>query len=697
MSDPFPYPTARRDDVVDDYHGTPVPDPYRWMEDPDSPELIAWVDAQNALTAEYLAEISQRDAIAERLTEYYNYPKYTPPIQKAGRYFYTYNDGLQNQPVTFTLDAADAVARPVLDPNTFSEDGTVSLSGQAFSQDGRWVAYGLSTGGSDWQEIRIRSTETGEEHPEVLRWCKFASIAWNADSSGFYYNRFPEPEKGETDTATAVNNKVYWHTLGTAQADDVLVFERPDEPELNFSPELSSDGRCLLLNVWHGAINRNRVYYRRIETSAETRAVNPNAGGEFVRLIDTPDAEYNYIGSDGDRLLFKTDLDAPRGRVIAIDLAQPEREHWRTIIPESEQVLFAVMMVHQQLVVVTLQNAYFGIQRFALDGTFIGEVALPGMGTLAGLTGEPDQAEMFIDFQSYLYPPTIYRYDFAADTLTPWRSSTLNFDPTQYETTQMWVTSKDGTQVSMFLTYRKGLIADGTNPTLLYGYGGFSAAVTPLFAPQVLHWIERGGIYAAVNLRGGSEYGEAWHQAGMLEHKQNVFDDFIAAGEWLVAQRYTAPSRLAIMGRSNGGLLVAACMLQRPELFGAVICIVPVTDMLRYHRFTAGRYWTYEYGNAEADAEHFRFLYAYSPLHNVRPGAAYPPTLITTADRDDRVVPMHAKKFAAALQSADAGTNPLLLRLDTRSGHGLGKPISKWIEEWTDIHAFLAHVFNISS
>lgn len=686
MPSKFTYPPARKEEVIDLYHGTPVPDPYRWMEDPDDAELAAWVDAQNTLTSEYLAEIPQRDPINRRLTALYNFPKYTPPEQKAGRLFYTYNDGLQNQPVTFVQDVPEAVARVLLDPNTLSEDGTASLSGQVFSKDGTLVAYGVSVGGSDWQEVRVRSVESGADLPDVLRWCKFAGIAWKADNSGFYYNRFPEPAKGEVDTATTLNNKVYWHTIGTAQSEDVLIYERPDEPELNFFARLSDDEHYLVLNVWHGAINRNRIYYR-----------PTNQDGEFIRLIDTPDAEYDFIGSDGDTFFLKTNLDAPRGRIIAIDLANPAREHWRTLVPENDDVMIAVRIVNHELIVITLRNAFYGISRYALDGTFLKAIHLPGMGTLGGLTGEADQAELFIDFQSYLYPPTIFRYDFATETLTPWREVSMDFDPTEYETTQMWYPSKDGTQVSLFLTYRKGMMADGNNPTLLYGYGGFSAAVTPMFAPQILNWIQHGGLYAVANLRGGSEYGEAWHQAGMLGNKQNVFDDFIAAGEWLIAQQYTQPKRLAIMGRSNGGLLVAAVMLQRPELFGAVICVVPVADMLRYHRFTAGRYWTYEYGNAEADPEHFRFLYAYSPLHNIKPGVTYPPTLITTADRDDRVVPMHAKKLAAALQAADTGENPLLLRLDTRSGHGLGKPTSKWIDEWTDIHAFLFHVFGMET
>ena len=678
MSRKFTYPEARQDEVVENYHGTPVADPYRWMEDPENTELAGWVEAENQLTFDYLAEIPARAMLHRRLTTLYDFPKTNAPESRNGRYFFAYNDGLQNQPVLQKQDGLEGDPQPILDPNTLSEDGTVALMIQAFNDDGTLLAYSISAAGSDWQEIRIRNVDTLTEYDEILKWCKFPGIAWSKDSSGFYYNRFPAPEGGENDTQIALNNALYWHKLGTPQADDMLIFERPDAPELNFTPEITDDGQYLVLNVWHGAVNRNRIYYREVESD-----------GDFVRLLDEPNAEYTFVGNEGSVFYFQTDLDAPRSQLIAIDTANPAREHWRVIVPEQDDVILSTKFVNRQIVVVMLHQAYYQIKIYALDGAFVGDVPLPGMGSIFSIEGKRDGQELFVDFRSHLYPPTIFRYDFATGEMKPWRQPTLEFSPDDYETKQVWYPSKDGTQVSMFITAKKGLVLNGENPTLLYGYGGFSIPLAPDFASQILSWISSGGIYAVANLRGGSEYGEAWHQAGMLANKQNVFDDFIAAAEWLTANHYTKPKKLAIMGRSNGGLLVAACMLQRPDLFGAVICGVPVTDMLRYHKFTAGRYWTYEYGNAEENAEDFKFLLAYSPIHNIKKGVTYPPTLITTADHDDRVVPMHAKKFAAALQANDAGNHPILLRLDMKSGHGMGKPTSKWIDEWADIQAFL--------
>jgi prolyl oligopeptidase len=490
----------------------------------------------------------------------------------------------------------------------------------------------------------------------------------------------------EDKSATPFNSQIYFHRVGSAQADDVLVFERPDQKELGFIPIMTDDGAYLILHVWHGAINRNRIYYRPMDSS-----------GDFIRLLDQADAEYDFIGNDGMIFFFQTDLDAPRSRIIAIDIENPARENWRDIIAQQEDVILDTSIVNDQFVVVSMHDANHRIKLYNLDGRFVSDIPLPGVGSIMGLSGKREDEEFFIDFQSYLYAPTIFRYDFAAGTLRPWQNPKVAFAVADYQTAQVFYRSKDGTRIPMFLTHKRGLVFDGNNPVLMYGYGGYSISYTPQFSPHILEWLELGGVFAVVNLRGGSEYGEEWHQAGMLGNKQNVFDDFIAAGEWLIENKYTRTEKLAIIGRSNGGLLVSACMTQRPDLFGAVICVVPVTDMLRFHRFSAGRFWTHEYGNAEEDPEHFEFMIKYSPLHNVKPGTTYPPIMVTSADHDDRVVPMHSKKFVATLQAADSGQNPLLLRLDMRSGHGLGKPTSKWIDEWADIFAFLVQNLNIGN
>jgi prolyl oligopeptidase len=677
------YPTARLDDVVEDYHGTPVPDPYRWLEDPTSPETQAWREVQQHLTHTFLGAIPARPTLKARLMELWNFTRASVPIKAGSRYFFTENDGLQNQDVLYMQQDLAAEPVEILNPNHLSADGTVALVSQSYSRDGTLLGYGLARHGSDWQEIRVRHIDAGRDYAEVLQWCKFTHIAWKHDNSGFYYSRQSEPSAGPSDDQETVN-RLYWHTLGTSQAADQLVYERPDRRELHFGPFITEDGQYLILHVWHGAIPKNRIYYREVASD-----------GPFIRLLDTADARYDFIGNVDTLFYFHTDLDAPHGRIMAIDIAQPAREHWREILPQQDDVIAIARLINDLFAVVFMHDAHHQFRLHTREGRFVRDIALPALGSIVGLTGKHDDAELFLGFQSFLYPTTILRYDFTTDGLTPFHTPTLAFDSALYETRQVFYTSTDGTRVPMFLSQKKGLERDGHHPTLLYGYGGFAVSLTPFFAVSPLVWLEQGGIFAVANLRGGNEYGEAWHQAGMLEHKQQVFDDFIAAAEWLIQERYTKTEKLAIMGRSNGGLLVAACMLQRPDLFGAVVCGVPVTDMLRYHRFTAGRYWVPEYGNAEMDPEHFRFLYAYSPLHNVTRGVAHPPTLITTADTDDRVVPSHALKFAAALQAADAGNQPILLRIDTQAGHGLGKPTAKLVEEQADIFAFLFHTLKI--
>lgn len=672
----FQYPPAPRSGVVDDYHGRAVPDPYRWLEDAESPETQAWTQAQNELTRQFVDELPPRAQFIERLTALWNYPRLSAPVTRHGRAFFQKNDGLQNQPVLYWQEG-EAPPQPLLDPNTLSEDGTIALIGQSYTKDGRYLAYTLSQSGSDWQTIKVRQVDSGQDTGDEIAWCKFTNAAWLPDGSGFYYARYPAPDE-MPDALPSTHQRVYFHKMGTAQSADALIYARPDAPELGFNPEVTDDGRYLVLHVWDGTDPRNRFYYRDL-----------HSGGEFVRLIEQMEAKYIFIANDGPLFYFETDYEAPNGRVIAINIEKPARSHWQEIILESEEVIEFSRMVHDQFVLDRLHHASHRLYLFQKDGTAVGEIPLPTPGSIIELTGRREDKELFFQFQSFLYPPTIFRYDFITGQVTAVYQPTLQFDPSLYETRQVFYESKDGTAVPMFITHKKELALDGNNPTLLYGYGGFNINLPPLFGPTRLAWLEWGGVYAQANMRGGAEYGESWHQAGMLQNKQNVFDDFMAAAEWLIAEGYTSPRRLAIEGRSNGGLLVAACMIQRPDLFGAVHCGVPVIDMLRYHRFTAGRYWTSEYGNAEEDPAHFQFLFAYSPLHNIKSGVSYPPLIITTADTDDRVVPMHAKKFAAALQAADAGAHPLLLRVDMKAGHGLGKPTAKLIEEAADIYSFL--------
>src|SRR2546426_9005093 len=675
------YPTARKSDVVDDYHGTRVPDPYRWLEDPDSPESRAWIEAQNRLTAAYLAEIPARAAIRERLTKLWNYPKYGTPFRKARRYFFFKNDGLQNQSVLYKQASLTADPETLLDPNLLSEDGTVALSTLAVSDDGRLLAYGTSASGSDWEEFRVRDVAEGRDRSDHLKWIKFSGGSWTNDGAGFFYSRYPEP----VDKAlTEVNRfqRLYYHRLGTDQAQDVLVYERPDQPDWGMNAEVTDDGRYAVLQVWLGTDRRNRVYYLDLK-----EAKRPKVTGEVVRLLDDFDASYSFVGNDGPVFYFLTDLDAPRKRVIAIDTRHAERARWREIIPQSADVLEGIQIIHDTFVAQYMHDASSRLRLFALDGRPVKELELPTLGSIGGISGERKDDEMFYAFTSFLYPTTIFRYDFKTGASSVFKAPTIDFDPSGYEPKQVFYASKDGTRVPMFITHKKGLRLDGSNPTYLYGYGGFNISLTPAFSVAVLAWLEMGGVYAVPNLRGGGEYGEEWHQAGMHDKKQNVFDDFIAAAEFLIAQGYTSTPKLAIAGGSNGGLLVGASITQRPELFGAALPAVGVMDMLRFHKFTIGWAWVTDYGSADSAAQ-FPYLYKYSPLHNIREGTRYPATLVTTADHDDRVVPGHSFKFTAALQAAQAGPRPVLIEIETKAGHGAGKPTSKLIEEQADRFAF---------
>jgi prolyl oligopeptidase len=664
---------------VDAYHGVDIADPYRWLEDADSAETAEWVAAQNAVTFAYLEGMPEREAFKQRLRRLWDYERYGVPQRRGGRYLLSKNDGLQNQAALYTLDALDAEPRLLLDPNALSDDGTVALSGTSISDDGRLLAYSLASAGSDWVEWRVRNVESGEDLPDRLLWSKFGGAAWSPDGSGFYYNRYEEPDGG-VYVAVNYHQKVYHHLLGTPQSDDVLVYERPQDREWMFGAHVTEDGRYLLLNVSKDTGRRNAVFYRDLAAD----------GAGFVELLPEFDAEYSYVANNGPEFLFQTNLDAPRGRVISIDLRRPERDAWVEVIPEGEEAIEGVSAVGDTLFVKCLRDAHARIRLHAMDGAYLEDVALPGLGSAGGFDGLRSDSETFYAYTSFTAPMTIYRFDLAARKSEVFRRPVVDFDPDAYEVTQEFYSSKDGARVPMFITHKKGLERNGNNPTVLYGYGGFSASLTPFFSVVNLAWMERGGVFAMPNLRGGGEYGEEWHLAGTKLKKQNVFDDFIAAAEHLIAAGYTRPSQLAISGGSNGGLLVGACLTQRPDLFGAALPAVGVMDMLRFQKFTIGWAWVSDYGSSD-DGEEFRALLAYSPLHNIRPGAVYPATLITTGDHDDRVAPAHSFKFAAALQAAQAGPAPVLIRVETRAGHGAGKPTEKIIEESADRYAFLLH------
>ena len=681
---PLPYPPTRQDAQVDDYHGTKVADPYRWLEDDQSAETRTWVEAQNKVTFGFLEKIPGRAAIKERLTKLWNYERFGVPRHEGGRYFFTYNSGLQNQRVLLVADSLDAEPRVLLDPNTLSADGTVAMTDAVPSDDGTKLVYGLQRSGSDWEENRVRDVATGRDLEDRVEWVKFSSPSWARDGSGFYYSRYAAPQLGDALTGKNEFQKLYFHRLGTPQSEDRLVYERRDHADWGFSGHVTEDGHYLVIHVSQGTDPKNRIFYQDL--------TDPKA--QVVTLLNAFDASYDFIANDGPVFFFETDLDAPRSRVLAIDLRKTHRANWREIIPQAAEPLKGVGLVNGQFLCHYLKDAHSQVKILAWDGTasrakLVREIALPGLGSVGGFGGKRADTETFYNFTSFTAPGTIYRLDLATDETTVFRAPKVDFQPGDYETRQIFYRSKDGTRVPMFLTHRRGLKLDGTNPTLLYGYGGFNIALTPNFSIANLVWMEMGGVYAMANLRGGGEYGSQWHLDGTQEKKQNVFDDFIAAADWLIAEKITAPGKLAIAGGSNGGLLVGACMTQRPDLFGAALPSVGVLDMLRFHKFTIGWAWTSDYGSS-ADAEGFKTLYAYSPLHRLQPGVRYPATLITTADHDDRVVPAHSFKFAARLQECQAKDGPpVLIRIETKAGHGGGNALSKVIEETADEWAFL--------
>lgn len=681
------YPDAPRSDHVDDYHGEKVADPYRWLEDLDSAQTKAWVEAENKLTFGYLEKIPQRAAIKERLTQLWNFERYGLPVKRGGKYFYTRNDGLQNQAVLYVADSLEAAPRSLLDPNTLLADGTAALVGWEPSEDGKVLAYGIAEAGSDWEIWRVRDVATGKDRADELKWVKWASATFDKNAAGIYYSRYDEPKANEALRAVNYFNKLYYHKLGDPQAKDKLIYEKPDQKEWIFGAAVTEDGRYLVINNWSGgAYGTNQIMYRDLS--------KPNA--PVVELLMGFDSSYAFIGNDGGRFWFHTEKDAPRGRVIEIDIAKPAAAKWKTVIPEASEPLAGVSLVGDRFIAAYLKDAATQVKSFALDGSSPRELKVPALSTLGGFHGLRKDSETFYSQVDFVHPGTIYRYDVRSGESTLFKEPKLKIDADNYETQEVFVTSKDGTKVPMFITHKKGMQLDGNNPALMYAYGGFKISQTPRFSPEFVAFMEQGGLYAQPSIRGGDEYGQAWHEGGMLGNKQNVFDDFIASAQWLIDNKYTSTPKLAVRGASNSGLLMGAMLTQRPDLFGVVLCQVGVLDMLRFQQFTIGWAWAAEYGSSDKP-EDFKWLRAYSPLHNVKPGTKFPPTLITTGDHDDRVMPAHSFKFAAAMQNAQAGDAPVLIRIETRTGHGQGRPTTKQIELAADQLAFFDQALKIEN
>jgi prolyl oligopeptidase len=670
-----PYPVVRKDDARDDYFGTKVADPYRWLEDDHSEETTAWVKAQNEITEHYLSQVPFREKIRHRLTEIWNYPRYGIPFLEGDSYYFYKNDGLQNQAVLYRQKLPDETPEVFLDPNTFSADGTIALQSVDFSDDHRYVAYSISQAGSDWQEIFVKDVHTGEQLSDHLQWIKFSSAEWLGN--GFYYSRYDRPDENDRFTEQNKYQKVYYHTLGTPQSSDQLVFEDREHPLRYFSAEVTEDGEYLII---YGSTGTSGVelYFRRLK----------QPGGKIILLAKGFDYNYKVVDHEKGRLLLLTDHNAPNYRLVSVDPDHPSPDKWIDVIPETAELLEDVSIGGGKLFAYYLHDASTKILQLDYDGKTEREIQLPGIGSVSGLSGKRDEKTLFYAFTDFTTPSTIYRYDISDGTTTLFRRPETKFNTDDYVTEETFCRSKDGTQIHLFLVYRKGFRKNGSHPALLYGYGGFNINLTPAFDISNIVFLENGGLYVEANLRGGGEYGEEWHKAGMRDKKQNVFDDFIAAAEYLIDNRYTSADRLAIQGGSNGGLLVGAAMTQRPELFRVALPAVGVMDMLRYQKFTVGWGWVGEYGSSDNEKD-FDFLFRYSPLHNLKDGTAYPATLITTADHDDRVVPAHSFKFAATLQEKTKGKHPALIRIDTNAGHGAGKPISKSIEERTDIWSFV--------
>jgi len=669
------YPVTAKVDTVDNYFGNMVADPYRWLENDTSVETEAWVVAENEVTDAYLAQIPFRKQLRDRLEQIWNYPRYGVPFQKGNYFFYFKNDGLQNQAVLYVKNGIDGEPTVLLDPNTFSEDGTVALAGLSVSNDAKYMAYSLARSGSDWNEIHVMEIEGKKELADILNWVKFSGMAWEKD--GFYYSRYDEPVKGKEYSNKNEYHKIYYHKVGTTQAEDPLIFQDQDHPLRNCYASVTEDERFLILSQSEST-SGNALSCKDLTKK----------GSAFIPLVTTFDKDYAVIDNIGDKLLVMTNYEAPKQMLVILDPKNPAPDQWKVLIPEQEDVLQGINLVGDKIVAEYMHKAASKAYLFDYEGNQLSELTLPTVGTLSGLSGEKGKNIAFYGFTSYTFPTTIYKYDVTANQSEVYIKPEIDFNPDLYEVKQVEYPSKDGTIVTMFIVHKKGLKMDGSNPTLLYGYGGFNISQTPGFSVTRLAILEQGGVYAVPNIRGGGEYGEDWHKAGTLERKQNVFDDFIAAAEYLIAEKYTSSEKLAIMGGSNGGLLVGACMTQRPELFKVAFPAVGVLDMLRYHKFTIGWAWATDYGTSDTE-EGFNYLIKYSPVHNIKDGVSYPATLVTTADHDDRVVPAHSFKFIARLQEANAGPNPVLIRIETKAGHGGGKPTSKMIDEYADIWSFM--------
>lgn len=680
------YPVAKKVDHTDNYHGTVVADPYRWLEDANSAETKQWVDAENKVTQAYLGQIPAREAIKARLTKLWNYERYSVPYKEGGRYFYSRNDGLQNQSVLYTMTRLSDTPRVLLDPNTLAADGTVALSGTAVSPDGKLLAYGTAASGSDWNVWKVRDIATGKDLADEIKWVKFSSTAWTRDGKGFFYSRYAEPQESTKLADANYFHKVYFHKVGTLQSADTLVFDRPDQKEWLLNASVTDDGRYLVLRASKGSARKNGVFFKDLSKPGST--VQP--------LLDAFDGSYDFVDNDGPVFYLTTDNGAPRRRLIAVDSRKPQAANWKTVVPESAETMLSASMINHQFVGEYLADAHSMVKVFDRNGKAVREITLPGIGSVSGFGGKARDTETFYSFTGFTNPTTIYRLDMKTGASTVLRQPKVDFDPAGYETRQQFFTSRDGTRVPMFIVSKKGLKMDGSNPTYLYGYGGFNASMTPAFSAANIAWMEMGGVYVLATLRGGGEYGEAWHEAGTKLKKQNVFDDFIGAAEWLIANKVTSPAKLAIGGGSNGGLLVGAAMTQRPDLFGAAIPQVGVMDMLRFQKFTIGWAWVSDYGSSD-DPEQFKALVKYSPLHNLKAGGCYPATMITTADHDDRVVPAHSFKFAATAQAAQGGGAPIIIRIDTKAGHGAGKPTTKQIEEVADRWGFLTRALKMDA
>ena len=671
------YPKAAKDGTVDEYFGEKVSDPYRWLENDTSAQTAAWVEAENKVTNAYLQKIPFREKLLKRLTELSSYERIGAPFKQNGKWYFYRNDGLQNQYVIYVKDQLDGEPRVFLDPNKLSTDGTVALKSLDFSNNGRWAAYAISRSGSDWQEFFVIDLATGELTDDHIEWAKFSDASWLGD--GFYYSAYDRPTEGKEFSNVNAGHKIYYHKIGTPQSDDVLFYQNPTEPKRFYDVEVNEDETLMYLYE-SGAGAGNNLYVRDLRQKDAL----------FIQMTNDMDYLYSPLYDDGDRMYFFTNFGAPKGRIMTADIHQPGVNDWQELVPEQKNVLSGASVIGRQLVLTYSQDASDHAFIYGLDGKLRHEVKLPMVGSV-DFTGKEKEPECFYSFTSFTQPGTVYRYDLTANTSTLYQQPQVKFRLQDYESRQLFFESKDGTRVPMFITYKKGMKLDGKNPVFLYGYGGFNISLGPAFSALRIPFLEKGGIYAQVNLRGGNEYGEEWHQAGTKLQKQNVFDDFISAAEYLIREGYTSKERLAIVGGSNGGLLVGACMTQRPDLFKVAIPQVGVMDMLRYHKFTIGWNWASDYGTSDDSKEMFEYLKGYSPLHNLKPGTAYPATLVTTADHDDRVVPAHSFKFAATLQECHKGPNPVLIRIDTKAGHGGGKPLAKVLEEQADIYSFILY------